>query len=269
MTIAHPASRTYRAIAAVVRPFLFSITKRDWRGGEHLPASGGFIAAGNHMSNIDPLTFAHFLYDHGHAPRILAKASLFTIPVVGTLLLRTGQIPVLRNSSAAAHSLTTGVEALRAGSCVAVFPEGTLTRDPDLWPMVAKTGVARLALEARVPVVPIAQWGMQNILPQYSKKFRPFPRKLVSVWAGPPVDLDDLYDRPRDAATLHEATNRVMDAITALLEEIRQEKAPDGRVDPRTGDRVPQRAADAPEQTTTENQPDSTRPSGDEENPHD
>ena len=106
MTIAHPASRTYRAIAAVVRPYLFSITKRDWRGGEHLPSSGGFIAAGNHMSNIDPLTFAHFLYDHGHAPRILAKASLFTIPVVGTLLLRTGQIPVLRNSSAAAHRWT-------------------------------------------------------------------------------------------------------------------------------------------------------------------
>ena len=287
MTIAHPASRTYRCAAALIRPLLFATTKRDWRGGEHLPRRGGFIVAGNHLSNIDPLTFAHFLYDHGHAPRVLAKASLWKVPVVGNLLTRSGQIPVLRNSASAAHSLSTAVEALREGACVAVFPEGTLTRDPELWPMVAKTGVARLALEARLPVVPIAQWGMQDLLPQYSKRFRPFPRKHVAVHAGPPVVLDDLYDRPRDAATLHEATDRVMDAITALLEEIRGERAPRGRFDPRTGRRVEgaseiaaEAAADAAEPeagaasaTETETLPGSAPgpvPTSDhEENPHD
>lgn len=275
MTIAHPASRTYRILASIIRPALFAITKRDWRGGDSLP-DGGFIAAGNHMSNIDPLTFAHFLYDHGRAPRVLAKASLWKVPLLGPLLTRTGQIPVLRNSASAAHSLSTGVEALREGSCVAVFPEGTLTRDPELWPMVAKTGVARLALESRAPVVPIAQWGMQHILPQYSKRFRPFPRKRVSVWAGPPVVLDDLYDRPRDAATLHEATDRVMDAITALLEEIRGARAPQGRIDPRTGARVETAAAAVQPPPATpdhpEDQPDAASaavvPSDDEETPH-
>lgn len=232
----HPASanRAYRNVARLVRPLMRSMTRRDWQGMEHLPVSGGFVVAGNHMSNIDPLTFAHYVYDAGFAPRILAKASLFKVPVLGALLRATGQIPVERNSTHAHDALAPGIEALREGRCVAVFPEGTLTRDPDLWPMTAKTGVARLALEARVPVIPVAQWGMQDILPRYSKRFRPFPRKHVSVHAGPPVLLDDLYDRPLDAATLREATERVMDAITTILAEIRGEEPPAVRYDMRT-----------------------------------
>lgn len=235
MPIAKPQSRTYRVVAAIVRPALFAMTRRDWQGAENLPETGGFIAAGNHFSNLDPLTFAHFLYDNGRAPKILAKSSLFAVPVLGWVLRRTGQIPVHRQTATAGQSLTAAVERLQAGDCVVVFPEGTLTRDPDLWPMVGKTGVARLALESRKPVIPIAQWGAQLILPRYSKRFRPFPRKPVSVHAGPPVDLSDLYDRPLDGATLREATTRVMDAITALLEQIRGEQAPAERFDPRKG----------------------------------
>lgn len=232
----HPASanRAYRNIARLVRPLMRSMTRRDWQGMEHLPVEGGFVVAGNHMSNIDPLTFAHYVYDAGFAPRILAKASLFRVPVLGALLRATGQIPVERNSTHAHDALAPAIESLRAGRCVAVFPEGTLTRDPDLWPMTAKTGVARLALEARVPVIPVAQWGMQDILPRYSKRFRPFPRKHVSVHAGPPVPLDDFYDRPLDAATLREATERIMDAITAILAGIRGEQPPAVRYDMRT-----------------------------------
>ncbi|MFD6091412.1 lysophospholipid acyltransferase family protein [Oerskovia sp. NPDC060338] len=212
---------------------MFAITRRDWQGAENIPATGGFIAAGNHMSNIDPLTFAHFLYDHGRAPKILAKASLWKVPFLGGLLTRTGMIPVQRNTAGAASSVSEAVDQLALGECVAVFPEGTLTRDPDLWPMVGKTGAARLALASRMPVVPIAQWGMQDILPRYSKRFRPIPPKKVAVHAGPPVDLSDLYDRPVDSVTLREATNRIMDAITGLLEEIRGEKAPAERFDVR------------------------------------
>lgn len=212
---------------------MFAITRRDWQGTENIPATGGFIAAGNHMSNIDPLTFAHFLYDQGRAPKILAKASLWKVPFLGWLLDRTGMIPVQRNTAGAASSVSAAVDQLAKGECVAVFPEGTLTRDPDLWPMVGKTGAARLALASRMPVVPIAQWGMQEILPRYSKRFRPFPPKNISVHAGPPVDLSDLYERPVDSATLREATNRIMDAITALLEDIRGEQAPAERFDVR------------------------------------
>src|SRR5690606_31294283 len=131
---------------------------------------------------------------------------------------RTGMIPVHRNTSGAASSLTSAVDRLAAGECVAVFPEGTLTRDPDLWPMTGKTGAARLALSSRAPVIPVAQWGPQEILGQYSKRLRPFPRKRVQVLAGPPVQLEDLYDRPLDSAVLREATERIMDAITVLLE---------------------------------------------------
>ena len=216
-----------------MRPILLAMMHRDWRGAEHLPASGGFIAAANHVTNLDPLTFAHYLYDHGFAPKILAKASLFTVPVLGAVLRATGQIPVFRNSSQAGQSLDDAVQALRDGECVTVFPEGTLTRDPDLWPMVGKTGVARLALLTRAPVIPVAQWGPQNILGRYSKVLKPFPRKKVSVVAGPPVMLDDLYDRPLDTATLREATERVMAAITVILEDLRGEPAPEVRFDVR------------------------------------
>ena len=220
------SNRAYRNVARVLRPILLAVTRRDWRGTEHLPTEGGFIAAANHMTNVDPLTFAHFLYDNGVAPKILAKASLFTVPVLGPVLRATGQIAVHRNSAAAGQSLQAAVDALAAGECVAVFPEGTLTREPDLWPMAGKTGVARLALTTRAPVIPIAQWGPQDLLGRYSKVLRPIPRKLVTVVAGPPVDLSDLYGRPQDSATLREATERVMTAITGLLEDIRGGTAP-------------------------------------------
>lgn len=220
------SNRAYRNVARVVRPVLLAITRRDWRGTENLPAEGGFIAAANHMTNVDPLTFAHFLYDNGVAPKILAKSSLFKVPLVGAVLRATGQIPVHRYSTAAGRSLQAAVEALEAGDCVAVFPEGTLTREPDLWPMAGRTGIARLALSTRVPVIPIAQWGAQDLLGRYAKLFKPLPPKRVTVVAGPPVDLSDLYGRPLDGATLREATERVMTAITRLLEDVRGEKAP-------------------------------------------
>ena len=220
------SNRAYRNVARILRPLLFAVTRRDWRGAEHLPKEGGFIAAGNHMTNVDPLTFAHFLYDNGFAPKILAKHSLFSVPVLGRVLRATGQIPVFRNTADAGRSLEAGIKALEAGECVAVFPEGTLTREPDLWPMAGKTGVARLALTTQVPVIPIAQWGPQDLLGRYGKRFRPIPRKKVTIVAGPPVDLSDLYGRPQDTVVLREATERVMAAITGLLEDIRGEKAP-------------------------------------------
>jgi 1-acyl-sn-glycerol-3-phosphate acyltransferase len=205
---------------------MFTVTRRDWRGTEHLPQEGGFIAAANHMTNVDPLTFAHFLYDNGFVPKILAKSSLFSVPVLGAVLRATGQIPVHRYSAAAGESLQAAVDALEAGECVAVFPEGTLTREPDLWPMAGRTGIARLALTTRVPVIPIAQWGAQDLLGRYRKLFKPFPPKRVTILAGPPVHLDDLYGRPLDSQTLREATERVMADITGLLEQVRGETAP-------------------------------------------
>jgi 1-acyl-sn-glycerol-3-phosphate acyltransferase len=231
--VPHPprANRTYRVVASLIRTFLRATTTQDWRGTERLHRTGGFIVAANHMTGVDPLTTARMLYDNGIAPRILAKADLFTVPVLGAVLRSTGQVPVDRGTAKAAEALDGAAAALGEGEVVLVFPEGTLTRDPDLWPMTGKTGVARLALAARAPVVPLAQWGAQDLQRRYGRLIRPFPRKRVTVLVGDPVPLDDLYDRPRDAATLREATARVMDAITALLEQIRGETAPQPRFD--------------------------------------
>ena len=220
------ANRAYRTIAALVRPFLAATTRRDWHGAEHLHQGVGTIVAVNHVTNVDPLTSAYFLWVNGVAPRILAKDSLFRVPVLGPVLRATGQIPVSRGTSAAGRSLDAAAEALATGETVVVFPEGTLTRDPDLWPMAAKTGVARLALATRAPVVPVAQWGAHRLLGRYSKVLRPIPRKKVTVVAGPPVDLSDLYSRPLDGPVLREATDRIMAAITHQLEAIRGEVAP-------------------------------------------
>ncbi|MCL1869647.1 MAG: 1-acyl-sn-glycerol-3-phosphate acyltransferase [Promicromonosporaceae bacterium] len=231
MPKARPESRAYRVIAWIVRHLMFAVSKPEWTGTENLPTSGGFIAAANHATEIDALTFAHFLFDQGHEPRILAKRGLFTTPVIGSLLRATRMIPVDRGTADAQRSLDAAQRELEGGACVAIFPEGTLTRDPDLWPMEGKTGLARLALSTRQPVVPIAQWGAGAILARYGRVLHPFPRKRVQVAVGPVVDLSDLYGRPLDSVTLREATTRVMDAITRELEPLRGEKAPAARFD--------------------------------------
>jgi 1-acyl-sn-glycerol-3-phosphate acyltransferase len=227
-----PSTRLYHRLARILRIPVRAMTRHTWSGGENIP-TGAFIAASNHMTNVDPLITAHFLYDNDVAPRIMAKSSLFTVPVLGWAMRETGQIPVYRGTAQAGDALVAARRALSNGECVLVFPEGTLTRDPNLWPMVAKTGTARLALESRAPVIPIAQWGATALMARYSSLLKPIPPKRVWVSAGPPVDLDDLYGRPIDAAVLREATDRIMDAITALLAEIRREEPPAERWDTR------------------------------------
>ena len=231
-----PIPRAYVVMASIVRRFLLVTTKRTWTGAENLP-DGGFIAAANHMTQVDPLITAHFLYDSGHPPRIMAKSSLFRVPVLGWLLRHTDQIPVYRGTSQAREAIVAGEEALAKGEPVLLFPEGTLTGDPDLWPMVGKTGIGRLALASKAPVIPIAQWGSTRLLGRYGKMIKPFPRKEVSVTAGPPVDLSDLYDEPADGAALREATSRIMVAITELLAGLRNEEPPAELFDPRRSKR--------------------------------
>ena len=223
----------YRLAALLLRPLLMALTKRDWRGLENIPAEGGFVVSTNHISYADPLVFAHFMFDSGREAYFLGKDSLFSIPVAGWLLKKSGQIPVYRNSVAAAGAYRAAVDGVLAGKPLGIFPEGTITRDPDLWPMRGKTGAARVALETRCPLIPVAQWGAQEILSPYGHRPSLFPRKTMHMYAGPPVDLSDLYDRPIDALVLREATDRLMDRITELLEVIREEKRPEVRFDPR------------------------------------
>jgi 1-acyl-sn-glycerol-3-phosphate acyltransferase len=118
------------------------------------------------------------------------------------------------------------------GLAVIIYPEGTLTRDPDEWPMRGKFGAVRLALETGVEIIPMAIWGAQEVLPRYSKRLSLFPRKTVRVLIGEPVSLTKWMDEPRTPATFAAATNEVMHAITALVADLREEAPPEVLWDP-------------------------------------
>jgi 1-acyl-sn-glycerol-3-phosphate acyltransferase len=169
------------------------------------------ILASNHVSYLDPLVLA-YLADRRHRRlRFLAKAELFDKRGLGWALRRIHQIPVQRNTTDAATSLDAAVAALRAGECVAVFPEGTISLD--LEPMAGKTGVARLAATSGVPVTPVGLWGAHRVL---FKGRKPRWRRNVAevVVVGDPVRVgagDDVY----------EATDRIMDAIARCVARAR------------------------------------------------
>lgn len=219
----------YALAVVILKPLAVVAARREWRGTEHVPPSGSVILAVNHTSHADPVFLAEYvLHSTGRIARFLAKSTLFRgRGLVGSVMRGAGQIPVHRQTSDASLALRDAVAALHDGECVVIYPEGTVSRDPDKWPMVAKTGVARLALLSGAPVVPVAQWGAEDILDSYRRPgLHLLPRHRVAVQAGPPVDLDPWRGRPLTADVLREATAAVMDAITAELEQLRGQPRP-------------------------------------------
>lgn len=223
----------FTVAATILKPTLLTATSRTWIDGEKIPATGGCVLAVNHLSHVDPLLTAHFVYDHGRLPRYLAKSSLFTNKYLGDFLKSAGQIPVERLTHNAVGAFDAAVRGIEEGKCIVVYPEGTLTRDPDLWPMKGKTGAARIALTTGCPVIPIGHWGAQDLLYPYARKPDLVPRKEIVMKAGDPVDLSDLVGTPQTAATLAEATERIMAAITEIVAELRGEEPPAQRFDVR------------------------------------
>ena len=229
-----PGGRTIRPLIKALNVVLAPLSRRAWEGRERLPGAGGVIVVANHISNADPLALGQFLAYAGRWPRFLAKSSLFGVPVVGRLLRGAGQIPVERGSDRAVDALTAARAALEAGQAVVVYPEGTITYDADLWPMRGRTGAARLALATGCPVVPVGQWGAEEFLRgRHVGLPRFWARPTLRMVVGAPVPLDDLRGRAVDAPVLAEATERIMAALTALVEQLRGEQAPALRVDPR------------------------------------
>lgn len=224
---------TVRFLNAIMKPF----TRTEWAGVEKLPQTGGLVIAVNHISNTDPLAIGQFLAYSGRWPHFLAKSSLFAVPLFGSLLRGTEQLPVQRNSREAGHALTAAVDAVRRGRAVIIYPEGTITHDPGLWPMTGKTGAARIAFEANCPVIPVGQWGAQELM--YGRRIHfphLLPRKTLRMLVGDPVPLGDLRDQPMTAGSLAEGTERIMAAITALVAELRGERPPAVRFDPRVAE---------------------------------
>jgi len=221
----------FRLLAAIVVPLVAWFAKIEIRDREKLPLDGAFVMAPNHHSEIDPLIVAVATWKMGRLPRFLAKDSLFRVPVLGAALRATGMVPVARGNQAS-QVLEQAKTVVEQRSGVIVYPEGTLTRDPDLWPMRGKSGAVRIALAGGIPVIPLAHWGEQQFMPRYGKLRLWPPRRRVTVVVGDAVDLSDLANRATDRAAVEEGTERVMAAITSLLEQLRGEKAPSERWDP-------------------------------------
>jgi 1-acyl-sn-glycerol-3-phosphate acyltransferase len=216
-----------RFAVGVIKPVMSGWTRRDWRGQENIPATGGVIIAANHPSEMDPFAMAHFIYESGRWPQYLAKASVFTIPVVGPILRSCKQIPVHRGTKDAAKSLVEAATAVRNGELVIIYPEGTTPKDGDFWPMRGKTGVARLWLETGVPVVPVLSWGPHLIFdPRDGHRKLHFRRTPVTLAAGPPVNLDKWVGAEPTTANLQAITGEIMGTLRDMMAEIRGEQPP-------------------------------------------
>jgi 1-acyl-sn-glycerol-3-phosphate acyltransferase len=250
-------SSAWRRLTKIVVPSLLALfTKHEWHGQDYIrnvSPGRGVILAANHLSYADPLPLCLFTHRAGRYPVFLAKSTLFEIKGLGTVMRGTGQLPVYRGQADAALVLRDVEQGLRDGACVIFYPEGTATRDPDLWPMVPRTGVARAALATGVPVIPVAQWGAQKILPYGSMHPHLLPRHLVQITAGPPVDLSAFQGKPLTTPILREATQAIMKDVTGLLAGIRGETPPAEPYHPaveRRKARQAQRAGDSGSEAT-------------------
>lgn len=217
--------------AAFFYPICRLLAKRINRGTERMPARGPVILVMNHISHLDPVYDAVFVHKQRRTPHFLAKSSLWDKRFVGKVMTGTGQIPVFRGTMQARESLKHAGDALEKGGVVIVYPEGTITRDPDGWPMTSRTGVGWLTLDNldKDPLVlPAARWGTLSILDIYKKKFRIFPRARISTTIGEPVDLSKYQGLPVTNTLAREVTDLLMHKVMDLLGEIRGETPPEG-----------------------------------------
>jgi 1-acyl-sn-glycerol-3-phosphate acyltransferase len=217
-----------RFAALLCIPVLKVWTKRTWTAMENIPQTGGVIIVPNHVSHFDPLVVAHYIYGAGRWPRFLGKASLWRVPVMGPFLRKVQQIPVERGSVEAVKSLDVLIDALHQGGVVVIYPEGTTTKDPNLWPMRGKTGAARLALVTGAPVIPVANWGPERIFDPRTSKLSLRPRVPVTVTSGKPIDLSRWAGAQPSRAVLDEMTEHIMLDVQQLLGELRGEEPPAG-----------------------------------------
>lgn len=221
------------------------------------------LLAANHIGVFDPFVLTAACHRAGVAPRFLIAAGLMDAPVIGWGLRTSGHVRVDRRKSTVIEAFHSAVAALDQGDiAVLMYPEGRIGHDPGLWPERGKTGVARLALAAGVPVVPISQWGAHesaywgvetvtgwaDFKPSALSWVRSLGRRpTFRVHFGPPVDLGGLAaDRLGDAA---KARDRIMTAITHGLVPLRRDEPDVPRFhDPTrpTDGRSPYRVAEDP-----------------------
>jgi 1-acyl-sn-glycerol-3-phosphate acyltransferase len=181
-----------------------------YEGLQNIPASGGAVIAVNHTSYVDWLPAGLAAHYQGRRIRYMIKAEMQQVKVVNFLIKHTKTIPV--NRRAGAHAYVAAVELLRAGELVGVMPEATISRSFELKDF--KTGVARMALEAQVPIVPVIVWGAQRIWTKDHPKNLGRKKIPVIVAAGPALspsgDVENLEAGLREE-------------MTALLHRVQEE----------------------------------------------
>jgi 1-acyl-sn-glycerol-3-phosphate acyltransferase len=213
-----------RLCVAILYPLDTLLFKIRWHHLDRIPETGGVLLAVNHISQADPAAMARMIWQAGRLPRFLIKSGVFGWPIVGRMMTGAGQIPVYRGTADAQNSLRAATKALQDGECVIIYPEGTITSDPAYWPMPAKTGVARIALDnPEIPVLPIGQWGAQRTLGR-GGRFRPVPRHRHEATVGEPIDLSAFRGREQSADLLDEVTAVIMAAITAEVAQLREQR---------------------------------------------
>lgn len=223
---AGPLNPALRFVVPVVRNLSRLIFKERFEGRDNIPVQGPVLIVLNHISVLDPIATASFVWSAGRLPMFMIKDGVFKAPVAGKILGRCRQIPVSRGSVAAQQSIDDAIAALRAGEVVAVYPEGTVTRDPSWWPMRAKTGVARIALAVpEAQIVPVAQWGVHRAYDYHTKKLRLLPRKRTHIRALPPMDMGAYHGR-QDAEAARKLTDEMMRVLADGVGELRGETPP-------------------------------------------
>ena len=194
----------------VLGPILRLLYRPTVIGIENIPEKGPAVIAINHQSFLDDFLLPLVL--RGRKIRMMAKADYFDKWYSAWFFKAVGCIPVRREGgTAGAEALRSAIEALKQGQLVGIFPEGT--RSPDGRLYRGKTGVARMALEARVPVIPVAIKGTYEAWP-YDRKL---PRAgRVEIRIGKPLDFSRHYDTPSDRFVLRSITDEAMYEIMLL-----------------------------------------------------
>jgi 1-acyl-sn-glycerol-3-phosphate acyltransferase len=197
-----PVFRTLEIATKMVIPATGS--KITFHGLEHIPSTGGAVIAINHTSYVDFLPAALAAHYRRRRLRFMIKTEMQDVKIVSFLIKHTGTIPVDRRAGAGAYAVA--VERLRAGEIVGVYPEATISRSFELKEF--KTGAARMAREAQVPIVPLIVWGAQRM---WTKDH---PRNLgrrkipITVAVGSPLDALESVDQT--SAAMREAMNTLL-----------------------------------------------------------
>lgn len=209
----------YRTITSVLQFPSWAWFTWRFEGMEHVPREGPVLVAANHISYYDPIAHGYFLIVKAKRyPRFLAKIELFDNKVLGPMLRQMRHIPVRRGSGD--HGpIEFGLKSLSQGEMILVYPESTVTTNPDFSPMKGKTGIARLAILSGVPVIPLAVWGSAPVWQKGDRNLK--YGRPIWVKAGPPLDFSRFEGRADDPKAVREVTDEVMAQLSVLVEDLR------------------------------------------------